>query len=253
MSSEGADDPSDRDAHTGRIGYRQPPKEHQFKKGHSGNPKGRPRKRPLPETRMKGLAEIKAAEEALKLEAYRLIPVRDGSRVEEIPAIQALYRAMFLNALKGNRHSQKLMMESLIKVEDQEYARMAEAMDTAIKYKVEWERTLERYRELGIPEPVLLPHPDDVVIDLQKGSFQVLGPATAEEKAELDGIIRRRDALAEHLETLAARLASTDDPSLKESYLDDLGQGRRSLGSLNDMLPERYRCDVQALLNGEGS
>lgn len=243
MSREGADDPSDRDAHTGRIGYRQPPKEHQFKKGHSGNPKGRPRKRPLPETRMKGLSEIKAAEEALKLEAYRLIPVRDGSRVEEIPAIQALYRAMFLNALKGNRHSQKLIMESLIKVEDQEYARMAEAMDTAIKYKVEWERTLELYREQGIPEPVLLPHPDDVAIDLQKGSFQVLGPATPEEKAELDKIVRRRDLLVERVHSLSTKHDSTDDPALKASYLEDIDEGRRSIAMINELLPDRYRRD----------
>lgn len=243
MSRQGADDPSDRDAYTGRVGYRQPPKEHQFKKGRSGNPKGRPRKRPLPDTRMKGLAEIKAAEEALKLEAYRLIPVRDGNRVEEIPAIQALYRAMFLNALKGNRHSQKLVMESLIKVEDQEYARMAEAMDTAIKYKVEWERTLELYREQGIPEPVLLPHPDDVVIDLQKGSFQVLGPATPEEKAELDKIVRRRDLLVERVRSLSKKHDSTDDPALKASYLEDIDEGRRSIAMINELLPDRYRRD----------
>ena len=241
MSHQGADDPSDRDAHTGRVGYRQPPKEHQFKKGHSGNPKGRPRKRPLPETRMKGLAEIKAAEEALKLEAYRLIPVRDGSRVEEIPAIQALYRAMFLNALKGNRHSQKLMMESLIKVEDQEYARMAEAIDTAIKYKVEWERTLERYREQGIPEPVMLPHPDDVVIDLQKGSFQVLGPATAEEKAALDDLICRRDAVAQEVSKLIEELNSTEDLALRERHLEALKHEQRLLELMNQRLPDRLK------------
>ena len=241
MSSEGADDPSDRDAHTGRVGYRQPPKEHQFKKGHSGNPKGRPRRKPLPEKRMKGLAEIKAAEEALKLEAYRLIPVRDGGRVEEIPAIQALYRAAFLNALKGNRHSQKLMMESLIKIEAQEYSLMAEALDTAINYKVEWERAFERDRQQGKPEPSLLPHPDDVVIDLQKGSFQILGPATAEEKAELDDLIRRRDAVAQEVSKLSEELNSTDDAVLRERYLEYLKQEQRFLDLMNEALPERYR------------
>jgi hypothetical protein len=38
--------PSEQDASDGRdydVGYRKPPREHQFKPGQSGNPKGRPR------------------------------------------------------------------------------------------------------------------------------------------------------------------------------------------------------------------
>jgi hypothetical protein len=57
----------------------------------------------------------------------------------------------------------------------------------AITYKVEWEKELRRRERLGItdlPEP--LPHPDDIIIDMNEGTARVVGPATKEEKAEYD-------------------------------------------------------------------
>lgn len=79
------------------VGYGKPPKPTQFKKGQSGNPRGRPKgsKSKLPrlnEERMKTI---------ILEEAYRNITVRDGMRNVTVPIAQAVLRSLAVNAVKG--------------------------------------------------------------------------------------------------------------------------------------------------------
>ena len=86
-------------------------------------------------------------------------------------------------------------------------------LETAITYKVKWERELERRRRLGIEAPDPIPHPDHLVIDMRTGTVRITGPMTPEEKelwdllkddapeskrflAELDTLMTRRPDLA---------------------------------------------------------
>jgi hypothetical protein len=71
------------------VGYGRPPKHSQFKKGRSGNPSGRPKRRPN-----------------LKLEILKvftdLITLREGDNVTRVPAIVAAHRVQRNRALKGD-------------------------------------------------------------------------------------------------------------------------------------------------------
>jgi len=78
--------------------YRNPPIEHRFRKGISGNPKVRPRKIPtLVSTKIGGQPGIGFEDRIKSLaieEAYRIITIREGDGVERIPVIQAIFRKL---------------------------------------------------------------------------------------------------------------------------------------------------------------
>lgn len=140
------------------VGYAKPPRQHRFEKGRSGNPGGRP----------KGSARAKRTEKLdpshqptnrmLLDEAYRPITVREGDQVIELPAIQAVFRAMGVAAMKGNRFAQKTLAELVQKVEDENRATRSDYIQTMIDYKYEGEKYLKHHRDNGLPEPEMLPH-----------------------------------------------------------------------------------------------
>lgn len=82
------------------VGYGKPPVHSQFKKGQSGNPRGR--RRDTAQERARGLV--------LK-EAYRLVTVREGDNVISIPALQAILRSQVALAAKGNGPAQRAFVK----------------------------------------------------------------------------------------------------------------------------------------------
>ncbi len=70
-------------------GYGKPPREHQFQKGQSGNPKGRP-----PGTR--SMAKI------IDEEFDRMVSVNEGGRVTKMSVRRALVRAVVKKAASGD-------------------------------------------------------------------------------------------------------------------------------------------------------
>jgi hypothetical protein len=218
------------------VGYAKPPEATRFKPGQSGNPRGRPKgaknKRPaLHEERMKAI---------ILDEAYRGIQVRDGDRNVTIPMAQAVMRSIAVNAAKGHARAQRLFAELLASTENANKALHDEWLDVAITYKVEWEKELRRRERLGItdlPEP--LPHPDDIIIDMNEGTARVVGPATKEEKAEYDDFLSRREWFVQDLEELQEERASLDDPDEIARVDEDLRRTRRILEIIDGRLNAR--------------
>ncbi len=180
------------------VGYAKPPVDTRFKPGRSGNPLGRPKGAKNKANRLPALNEERMKAVVIE-EAYRMIGVRDGDRLVEIPVIQAVIRSIALNAAKGDQRSQRMFADLLQWVEREDKASHDEWVNAALDYKIEWECELERRKKCGETGPEPIPHPDDIAMNMNTGQIEVKGPMTKEEKVKWD---RAREFKAEHDEFL---------------------------------------------------
>ena len=79
------------------VGYGQPPGEHQFKPGQSGNPKGRPRGAKNEATILYELL-------------HRKISIREGGRTRKITVLEAILLRFTEDSLKGNTKSAAFLL-----------------------------------------------------------------------------------------------------------------------------------------------
>ena len=108
---------STKDNRTVSSNYRKPPVEHQFKKGTSGNPKGRPPKKKAVQPGFGALGTADRLGAMAFDEAGRPVTVREGDQVSEIPAMQALLRTMFRAAAQGDTKAGRQLLEVIARAE----------------------------------------------------------------------------------------------------------------------------------------
>jgi hypothetical protein len=214
---------SNDDPKTGPRPYRVPPAEFRFKKGTSGNLRGRPPKeRALVTTKFGGQPGI-GFESRIKgiaiEEAYRLITVREGDRVEKIPLVQAILRKIGVNAANGNSRAQKTILNLVLGAEADRSAAAAEILRAAVEGKEYWAAIFAEYDRRDIDRPEPIPHPDDVVIDYKTGEVRINGPVMSEQKDAQEMALYNKKEFEKNLKICTAAVeADPDNLDLRRTH-----------------------------------
>lgn len=157
------------------VGYAKPPVETRFKPGQCGNPAGRP-------PGSKGKKSIEREESNLRQivleEKERLIRIQDANgKSKYITQSRAVVRSIFISATKGHVRAQKLYAELIRESEDTEHQRRLDIFERFHTYKQQWSGEFRKH-----PGLKQLPHPDDVILDFDKGEVRIAGPVSEEER-----------------------------------------------------------------------
>ncbi len=161
---------SDDDYNNYPVGYKRPPQNTQFKKGISGNLKGRPRQYDHND-------DVNAL---LLREMERVISVKDQTGIRQISIKNAVICSLTERALKGNVHAQKHLLARIEAAEEQQAARKAENTEFWRKYVRKTRALMDKAKKDGIGLVDPLPHPDDIIFTVE-GDVHINGPMDKED------------------------------------------------------------------------
>lgn len=213
-----------------KVGYKKPPERTRFKKGQSGNPKGRP----LGSKNMHG----NRLENIVMQEVYRLIPVNEGGKQARMPLLQAMMRSMGISALKGQVRTQRTILDLVREKERNDQRLHEEYLRTMMEYKYHWETIIEecRLQKRPIPEP--LPHPNDILIDVRTGEARIMGPMTPEEKKEWDALRACKADYIASIQRDAQFLLDHPECPDKQDILDAISRTQKTLDKIRRLIPD---------------
>ena len=222
------------DAKPIKKGRGHPPVEHQWPPGVSGNIFGRPvgSKNKL-NRHGPGLT---ASQQIALEEATRPVKTSDG----QMPALRAVNRAQFVAALKGGSNAQRNFLDRIEKIQAKQAVEQQALLLQYEEYKqiYEMHKEIATKRELAIIYDNLLPHPEDVEVDFEKGTVVIHGPSSTRQRKYMSQALA---ALAQ-IRALVFELrrdvaAHPSDRGLHYLLADCTDRFMRK----NDRLPERYR------------
>lgn len=162
-----------------------PPEHMRFKKGQSGNPAGRPRKSTEADP-------ASAIGDMILAEARRLVTIVENGDERKITMQEAVVKANFKSAVRGNSYAQERTLARIEKAELEYAASIKTGNAAASDYDTTCRAAIEAALTDGLPEPEFCPHPDDIIVEAGR-PWRIVGPATREDAEQFDRAIKIRD------------------------------------------------------------
>ena len=216
------------------VGFGKPPREHQFKKGQSGNPKGRPpRKKATPITHYN-----EPFKDIVLAEAYRKVSIQEGGKTVKLSLAEAGVRSIMLNAGNGNVQCQKMLTQMLTNIEKQDRIDKEAIFKEALEYKEKYSILVEELKRAGHPDPEIIPHPDHIHLDFALAEVKVKGPVTAQQKEKWDAMKERRSEAIANIKEARDMLMNTKNEKKKAMYRKDIDCEKAILAILNRYLDD---------------
>lgn len=113
------------------VGYRKPPKKHRFKKGQSGNPKGRP----------KGAKDLKSV---LDNELNERVTINENGRKRTLSKLELTIKQLATKAAKGDSRATEKLLDYVMRLADPDGDRSAADEPASYEDAAILERALAR-------------------------------------------------------------------------------------------------------------
>lgn len=151
------------------VGFGKPPKHSRFKKGKSGNPRGRP----------KGSKNKPPTDSSLRTllldEANRQLSLHENGKPITMSVVQAIIRSMQAKAFKGNVPAQKALLDLIQQAEQEALAEQLRALSAAFDYKHNAHAAIKHAKDNDLPFPDEWEvHPDDIIIDYETMKVDII-------------------------------------------------------------------------------
>lgn len=206
-----------------KVGYRNPPATHQFRKGQSGNVLGRP-----PKSSTKA-ASRSTLGKAYLAEAQRKLRITEAGKVSELKTIEIAVRRQGMAAVGGDLKAQREFVTGVRLAERDERSRNDELFDAALDYIALCERLRDDYKKQGLQAPEFDIDPNDILTDASTRTVSLSTRAQNRATATSLALDDLKQQFTQEARTLEALLAANPDNRVMRRDLEFLRQMLRRL------------------------
>lgn len=207
------------------VGYGKPPKEHQFIRGQSGNPRGRPRG-----SKNKGPSLTNALNpfnEVLREAFEKPYTFVSNGKKDQKPALQFVVEKLMAEAARGDFRRQKLVVELAKGWSAQIQTEKSDRIGLNETYKEYWGPIFQAAEKRGSPEPLQLPHPAHLHFLPEEFDADLRGPLNMLDKAAWDDLKSQLRAIDDAIRYARAQLGTPQETPELRRAISQLQQSLR--------------------------